>query len=480
MVGKQVVLAGLLVCPAGAVDWYVAGMGSDSNDGHSPATAFRNIQTAANLVQPGDVVHVLNGDYTNAYAGGPVVDITRSGTANAWITFQADPLQTPHIYPYGPAGYGWAGFSLHGGASYIQIVGFDVRGPRADVRFQDCISDALQTNPNPACNGNGITIDGRNDPVDGKPHHILIANNRVWQCPGGGIGTAEADYVTVVNNTVSENAWYSRYGNSGISFYLAYNFDNSTATKMIISGNRVYDNRSLVDVASTGTLSDGNGIIIDTSRNTGTGLAAYTGRFLIENNLSFNNGGGGITIFASDHVDAINNTTFKNSQVVPYGEIFVNQSGDVRVENNILYSGSGATTFNTYGATSLSVDYNLYFNGTVNGASNPPGAHDLTSDPLFAVAETDQALADFRPLTGSPAIGSADPSVAPTVDLSQRPRSATAPSRGALEPLPYPGLPGRVYRPTDQAAPEHAAPSAPAGPHSTPQGRGVQTGISGW
>ena len=74
-----------------AATWHVSDTGNDANDGKAPETAFRNLQKAADLVQPGDVVLISNGTYTNAYKGNgsAVLNITRSGTPEAWITWKA-------------------------------------------------------------------------------------------------------------------------------------------------------------------------------------------------------------------------------------------------------------------------------------------------------------------------------------------------------------------------------------------------------
>ena len=422
----------LLACPAliEATNWYVSPGGSDSSNGTSLQSSFQTIQKAANMTQPGDTVLVAGGTYSNSCAGCDVVDITRSGTAAAWIVYQPVPGQHPVI-----SFNGWTGFNLHGGASYIRITGFEIRGTRAQVRYETCIADSLAASPDPLCNGNGIFIDGRQDGA-ARPHHIQIDHNRIWQCAGGGVGTATADYITVEDNEVSENAWYSRYGASGISYYLGWNFDNSSSTKMIIRGNIVYDNRAIVDVTAGGVppyaLSDGNCIIVDSNQNgTDSGSVPASGRTLVENNLVFDCGGGGVTVFASAHVDVFNNTTFMNSQVVDYGEIFDNQSSDVQIENNICYSRPGATTVATYAPVALVLDYNLYFNGALKNTT--AGAHDLVADPLFTVGETDFARADYHPLPASPAIGSALASVAPPDDVYGQPRPAL-PSRGAIEP----------------------------------------------
>src|ERR1017187_3459552 len=200
---RIIALAALAVSAYGAT-YYVSGTGSDSHSGLSQSAAFRNIQTAADKTLPGDVVYVMNGVYT-ACTGCNLLDVTRSGTAAAWIAYRAYPGHQPQI----GAGAAWNAVMIHGGASYIEFSGFRLQGNRLNVSLAQCTAEELlptaQTNPDPACNGNGISVDGRQDGAN-KPHHILIAQNEVYDFPGGGIGTAEADYVIVEDNFVHENA----------------------------------------------------------------------------------------------------------------------------------------------------------------------------------------------------------------------------------------------------------------------------------
>ena len=197
---------------------------------------------------------------------------------------------------------------------------------RSEYTFEYCRTERV--NNNPLCNGNGISVDGRNDGGN-KPHHIRIAGNHVWQCPGGGINAIQADFVTIEDNLVHENAWYSRFANSGISAYQAWNFDDKPGPKIMIRRNHVFN----VDWSATNRLSDGNGIIIDDLRNTqnNSRLGVYRGGVRVENNLSFNNGGAGIQAFLCDDVEIVNNTVSKNGQVVGYADILVNQSASVKV-----------------------------------------------------------------------------------------------------------------------------------------------------
>jgi len=410
-------------------EYFVSGAGDDKNAGDSPDSAFRTIQKAANLAGPGDVISVMNGEYTNACASCSVVDMTRSGTADAWIVLRAYTDQRP-VLKFN----GWNGIQIKGGASYIEVSGLEIQGSRSEYTFEYCRAE--RGNNNPLCNGNGISIDGRND-GDNKPHHIRISRNRIWQCAGAGINAIQADYVTIEDNVVHENAWYSRFANSGISVYQAWNSDDQPGPKIIIRRNRSFNNRSLVDWMATNKLSDGNGIIIDDLRNTQnkSTLGVYRGGVRVENNLSYNNGGAGINVYLSDQVDLINNTVYKNGQVVGYPDIIVNDTSSVRVLNNIAYSRRAAQPIQVLKGVNVLVDYNLTF----NGSETPVGPNDVVADPQFTAPSTEWGLADFRPVEGSPAIGSGDGTVAPSEDLEGKPRPADGRvAKGAYEPRPAP------------------------------------------
>lgn len=70
--------------PPSTGTWYVSTNGSDTAAGTTAATAFRTIQRAANVVQPGNTVVVLPGVYSES------VQLSRAGTAAQPITFRAD------------------------------------------------------------------------------------------------------------------------------------------------------------------------------------------------------------------------------------------------------------------------------------------------------------------------------------------------------------------------------------------------------
>ena len=85
--GNPSILAGLktrfdTLAEPGTRTWYVSPTGDDSHSGTDPGNAFRTIQRAANLSQPGDLILILPGIYRES------VSVPRSGTANQPIVFR--------------------------------------------------------------------------------------------------------------------------------------------------------------------------------------------------------------------------------------------------------------------------------------------------------------------------------------------------------------------------------------------------------
>jgi parallel beta-helix repeat protein len=312
--------------------YYVSGNGRDSSNGLSTKTAFRTIQKAADLTLPGDTVYVMNGTYTEAYSFKNIVTITRSGTPNAWITYRAYPGHSPLLQSQN-----WHGFSIQG-AAYIKIEGFEIEGNNANVTLAEAIAQQTNLN-NPLTSGNGI---GVGPSLDGKTyaHHIVIRNNQVHGLGGGGIYTFRADYITIDNNRVYNNGWYSPYGCSGISTLQNRNSDNNTGTKMVIRGNTVYGNANFVPFFSQGYITDGNGIIVDDSLNTllDSPLGAYEGRTLIANNVVYANGGRGIHVYRSSSVNIVGNMLSNNSQhpAIADAELSLSTSQKVNLVNNTV------------------------------------------------------------------------------------------------------------------------------------------------
>jgi parallel beta-helix repeat protein len=303
------------------ITYYVSSeIGSDNNAGTSATAPLASLQAAEDLVQPGDTVEVMNGTYTgNAPGGGDVLDITTSGTASAPITFEAAPGQTPVINSSG----GWNAINIE--ASYIVVEGFTVVGDAANYTSAQALAGYSTGNAN--LDGNGIAI----NPNGNVPNHITIENNTVYNEPGGGIYTEGADYVQILNNVVYDNAHWSAYGNSGISVSTSTNSDTNAGVHDIISGNLVFGNAQEVPTTGGNTITDGEGIILDTN-------PGFTGEILVENNTVYNNGSSGIESFLTDNAVITGNTVYGNNtenvQAASDAQIFINQSNNDTVTSN--------------------------------------------------------------------------------------------------------------------------------------------------
>ena len=422
--------------------WHVSGTGNDTNDGKSPETALRSLQKAADVVEPGDVVMVGNGTYTNTDKsnGSAVLSIIRSGKADAWITWKARPGHRPEIRPIG-----WCGIQISG--SYHILDGLTVIGSNDSIVLLQAQEDAKKTTPDPYFNTNGIFFNGRNNKPSEKPHHLIIRNCTVGKCPGGGIVGIEFDYLTVEDCKVYENGWFMRYGGSGITTLNNWAFDDAPGYHVIIQRNLVWNNKTLVPWERIGKLSDGNGILLDvTDQNQAQGATnpnadavvkpaenptaapekpkrpEWTGRALIANNLSAFNGGSGIHTFRTKHVDIINNTTYWNGQIVGYQELFPNRSDDIVILNNIIVPRPGGKVTSNNRNTNIRWDYNLY----PVAQEVFVGPNDIVAEPQFVKVQTDVMQADFRLQKGSKALQTGSNQVAQPTDLQKKKRPLEA------------------------------------------------------
>jgi hypothetical protein len=213
----------------------------------------------------------------------------------------------------------------------------------------------------------------------------------------------------------------------------------------------VWNNKTLVKTYKRGVFSDGNGILMDSDNTAG----GYKGRSLIANNLTANNGGSGVVVFENSHADIVNNTSYLNNQLLNGMGIGAVYSKDVRVLNNISYTGTNILQFATKSNgndETVIYDYNLYYSGSdsVNvqlgdyatlrafpweknaievGKPRVFGANDIIGkNPLFLFATTDLSdpRVNFRVAANSPAIdkGIIVNGVTPTIDArySARPQ----------------------------------------------------------
>ena len=384
----------LLTPLASAATINVSVTGSDASGNGSASNPYASITRACQSALPGDLVLVATGTYTAQANSTSQTLVTCSGTPNSYITIRSA-VQYGAILKSNRRN----GIRLEA-ARYVIIDGFDV---------------TVGTSPH--ADGDGISINVAS--TDGSiSHHVKVINCKVHNFGGGGIMAFRSDYVTIDYNQVYGNAKVSANANSGISLYQMTNADSGSGYRNLIRQNRCWDNAQI-----NGTITDGNGIIIDDGRHFQKGYSApaYTGRTRIENNVCHYNGGRGIHIFLTQRVDVLFNTVFKNqSSSINDGELTVNdeQSNDgvdngwefsdtdVRFQNNIVYARSGKLAKpNAAGASHGGTYYtfwqsNLYYNSLV--VVNP-GTPSISGNPLFV----DPALSNFRLQAGSPAIDAA-------------------------------------------------------------------------
>jgi len=400
--------------------YYVSVSGNDKNNGLKKNLPFKTLQHASNLTKPGDIVYVMNGLYQNS-KDEEILGIKRSGTKTNWIMYAALPGHKPKLkVRAGDA------VAIHG-AEYLIIDGFEIEGNHPDVSLKYALAEK-NSGANKITNSSGVSIHPDWNTTN-YSHHVIVRNCHVYNFSGGGINSHTADYIVIENNTVHHNGYYCPWAMSGIAIYKNWNFDNFSGYKMIVRNNISYANRNYIpyfkssNILEKRKITDGNGIIIDLTResvklvNGKKSIISYSGRTLIENNLVYSNGGRGIRIFKSDHIDVINNTSYQNSQTEGRtGDVGLAETNDVRLFNNIIYpQKNDYSIFIDNAGSTVNIDYNLIYNTWNNRF---PQAHNIIGlNPLFVTVSSKTEPYNFKLKPDSPAIDRGYKQFAPKIDL---------------------------------------------------------------
>jgi len=201
----------------------------------------------------------------------------RGSKSGGYITYQAYSGQRPTILKNGSR---WDAIQLlnsTSGPSYIIIDGFTIVGNAQSITVSQAQSAPDYNNTtNGNCIGGGSSV-----------HHVIIRNNNVSYCPGGGI-VFTGDYISIYENIIHHNSFWSPLDTSGITVQ-GTNSDGSTAAKIIVYNNLLYNNQNYICnkyQTNPCRITDGEGIIVDSNT-----ASNYNGRISIYNNITYNNGG---------------------------------------------------------------------------------------------------------------------------------------------------------------------------------------------
>jgi len=397
---------------------------SDSATGVPPASIDRKCKTGD---LPGNVMQFSGGDLHGAMQG--------LGSGDTLVIAEGSYSLNATVYIDGKSDI---------------VICADPAGDRPKIAATGIEWEAIKITNSENIHIEGLELYGNNDEnyphadgiaADTGAHHVSVWDNWVHDFPGTGIGSGRnPGFVDIRYNMIWNTSNWSTYNKSAISLYALTNGaegNNADGYANYIIGNMVWNVRALVPFTMGGfdTITDGNCMIIDATDGSQTGTAPYENRTLIANNLCVNNGGRCAHVFASAHVDVVNNTCYRNVTTAPdlqgSGELSAIYADDVLFANNIAVASSNGVTVDVYQTYNVTFSNNIYFG---SGATTH-GTGDLVTDPGLLDPQEDPRDGDFRVGAGSPAVGAGSPSFLSVVPLDRDGNTrSNPPTIGALEP----------------------------------------------
>jgi hypothetical protein len=385
-----------LAVSAGAADptgIHMAPNGSDTNDG-SAARPFKTLLKAARSVAPGQTIYVRGGIYTNDEYGQDWATRTKSNIAQLNTPGRADapivlrPLGNEYVKFVSDVG----GLVVSG-AHHWTIKGLEIEGPKNTLSLQVAM-DNWWADTGGRISGRGIA---NKDATPGD--HLTIEDCIVHGFPGAGITSGTAEFVTVRNNIVYDNAWWSTGGVHGISISSPTTAAGNAGVETVVyEGNLVFGNQSLVisHVFDKGfvtlDIDEGNGMHLqDTAR-------VFSGVARVSDNVAFYNGKGGLGVNTMDRVRMTRNAFFANARTVDTAELVIQSSTFDSVVNNLFQPRDSAYTVNDSSRAYTNVGDNLS-TWTVRDDTRTYPSVLRRQSPVFA----DPAAFDFNAAAGVPA-----------------------------------------------------------------------------
>ena len=427
--------------PSLGATYYVDPGGDDDALGTEDAP-FATLNHALSVMQPGDMLYLFDGIYTNAdYTDDHglngdeqndhrvLAQLNISGDDDHWTTIAAYPDGDDErpILMFDGAG----GLQIQGGSSHIVIDGLEIYGPNEHIRYEWAHEHRWTKESLYA--GRGIYTWG---PVD----HIVVRNCDIHHTPNSGIRFNKADYILVEHNTVSNTTWWSSSAESGIVIATAEHIDTADDVKILYSGNVVYNNWNFMEFCSgplgpvgghegsdedvygncdvyTGGIIDGQGLYV-----TRNNLTYLHGRMRFENNIAFNNGFGGVVYHKTNRGELVNNLVFMNGAypgLSNYTGMTLNTAQDVLISNNIIWArdGDDYALKNNGNARDVVVTHNLVIGRSQFGSDVDNSLISFTEAPLLTDLFTHAV--DISAFAPDPHLDSG-PNAPPEIDIQIR------------------------------------------------------------
>ncbi len=368
-------------------NYYVATTGSDTNPG-TQASPWKTLQHADTMnLGAGACVNVAPGTYNG-------IKVTHGGnvaTATGYLVYRCTTMDACTIT--GNGGHNGNGSvdldftnakaGVPNTVNYVQFDGFELLGKPLATQGPW---------------GVGFNVWNGTNNQEIASHHIWLLNSIVHGFSQAGIGFAASDYFCAIHNVSYDNANATCDAQgSGIGMNIAHPVQNLSQTSdditnpnpligtwqrgdgqffhIVFEWNIAYNNA----LTQCGTVTspydtDGNGIIFDTNAQISgqSNSVNYPYPMLAAFNVSYNNGGGGVHVFASAHVTVANNSCFNNyidpANAGGGGCIDSSWGFDNTFINNIAVAVPGAHSACAYNVS----PYNMWNSAILGSAKQTP------------------------------------------------------------------------------------------------------------
>jgi len=396
-----------MVYSVSCMSFYLSPNGHDQNAGNRWFLPFRTMDKALSVLRPGDSLHIMNGNYHTREESN--IHLKRGGQPGQWIVIRNYLNHHPVI---------------HGGsraAVWLQEVEY--------VSFEGL---TFLSDPQHAFSA-GILIEGSSS----KPcSHIKLYDCFVRNFGGPAVRAEGYDYITLSYNKFSRNATHLDAGavlhfrnqaptdlQPGYRNYLQANTMEKNALRMgpdhIICNPLVWFEEPMRERAINGY------------------------QTLVNNNIFYDNGGGGMRFERTSGVRVLNNTLYQNAQNegCEHPELWFVHATECSASNNLFYTSTAKPATKLTNSVSVQFRHNLYY----NFSSREPGWSDLVDQPQFQYIDPERKEFNFRLKPGSPAVNAGDDEGIMDIDFEGNPRKmdlhvdlgALESSSRVLPPLKY-------------------------------------------